>query len=166
MRFWAQFVVALGKESVARYDLLGQVDPAKTRLDAVQVAFILSRLSGDFAVIEKRTARHHPRLPHERFQSPCGDTDIENVIDDYNALAQTTLFGIIAERIGGAAATYGKVAGIANVVLTVFQFVVSYASLEVEITMDEETLTRTRTTSPGERRLLTATLKVETVSGA
>ena len=165
MRFWAQFVVALGKESVAPYDLLGQVDPAKTRLDAVQVAFILSRLSGDFAVIEKRTARHHPRLPHERFQSPCGDTDIENVIDDYNALAQTTLFGIIAERIGGAAATYGKVAGIANVVLTVFQFVVSYASLEVEITMDEETLTRTRTTSPGERRLLTATLKVETVSG-
>ena len=45
VRFWAQFIVALGKQSAAPYDLLTQVDPAKTRLDAIQVVFILSRLS-------------------------------------------------------------------------------------------------------------------------
>ena len=162
LRFWAQFIVALGNQSVAPYDLLRQVDPAKTRLDAIQVALILSRLSGDFALIEKRTAGHHPRLRNESFQSPCGASDVENLINDYTALAQTTLFDILMERYGGTAATYGKVVGMANVVLTVFKFVVSYASLEVEITMDGDKLIRTKTTTPGERRLLTATLKMDT----
>ena len=163
VRFWAQFIVALGKQSAAPYDLLTQVDPAKTRLDAIQVAFILSRLSGEFAVIEKRTAAHHPRLRSESFQSSCGGaSDVEDLINDYDALEQTTLFDIITERLGGKAATYGKVAGVANVVLTVFKFIVSYASLEVEITMDGDKLIRTKTTTPGERRLLTATLKMDT----
>ena len=162
VRFWAQFIVALGKQSAAPYDLLTQVDPAKTRLDAVQVAFILSRLSGDFAVIEKRTAGHHPKLRNESFQSPCGASDVEDLINDYSALAETTLFGIIMERLGGGAGKYGKAAGLANVVLTVFKFIVSYASLEVEITMDGDKLIRTKNTTPGERRLLTATLKMDT----
>jgi len=162
VRFWAQFIVALGKQSAAPYDLLTQVDPAKTRLDAIQVAFILSRLSGDFAVIEKRTAGHHPKLRNESFQSPCGASDVEDLINDYSALAETTLFGIIMERLGGGAGKYGKAAGLANVVLTVFKFIVSYASLEVEITMDGDKLIRTKNTTPGERRLLTATLKMDT----
>ena len=163
VRFWARFIVALGKRSPAPYDLLTQVDPTRTRLDAIQVAFILSRLSGEFAVIEKRTAAHHPRLRSESFQSSCGGANnFEDIINDYDALEQTTLFDIITERLGGKAATYGKVAGVANVVLTVFKFVVSYASLEVEITMDADKLIRTKTTTPGEKRLLTATLKMDT----
>ena len=66
------------------------------------------------------------------------------------------------ERLGGGAGKYGKAAGLANVVLTVFKFIVSYASLEVEITMDGDKLIRTKTTTPGERRLLTAMLKMDT----
>jgi hypothetical protein len=54
VRFWARFIVELGKLSPAPYDLLGRVDPAKIRLDAIQVALILTRLSGDIAAIEKR----------------------------------------------------------------------------------------------------------------
>jgi hypothetical protein len=46
--------------------------------------------------------------------------------------------------MGGAVSTYGDVAGIANIVLTVFKFVASYASLEVEITMDGDQLIRTK----------------------
>ena len=162
VRFWAQFIVALGKQSAVPHDLLGQVDPAGTRLDAIQVALILSRLSGDLALIEKRAAGHHPRLRHESVQSPCAASDVGLLINDYSALAKTTLFGILMERSGGSAASYGKVAGIANAVLTVFKFLVSYASLEVEITMDGNKLIRTKTTTPGERRLLTATLKMDT----
>ena len=163
VRFWAQFIVALGKQSTAPYDLLRQVDPVTTRLDAIQVALILSRLSGDFAVIEKRGAGHHPRLAKDSLQLPCGGaSDVADLISDYNALAQTTLFDIVMERLGGGAAAYGKAVGVVNVILTVFKFVVTYASLEVEITMDGDKLIRTKTTTPGEQRLLTATLKLDT----
>lgn len=162
VRFWSQFVVALGKNSAVPYDLLAQVDPAKTRLDAVQVALILSRLSGDLTVIEKRTTGHHARSNSANQQSPCPGGDIKDLILDANALTSTTLFGILAERLGGGFATYGKVAGVANVAFTIFKFIISYASLEVEITMDGDKLIRTKTTNPGEQRLLTATLRMDT----
>ena len=162
MHFWAKFIVELGKLSPAPYDLSRQVDPAKIRLDAVQVAFILSRLSGELAVIEKRNrpARGHHAQPHTQ-NGPCGTSDVGDLILDYNALASTTLFGILSNRLGGRVSNYGDVAGIANIVLTVFKFVASYASLEVEITMDGDKLIRTQSTKPGERRLLTAKLRMD-----
>ena len=162
VRFWARFIVELGKNSHAPYDLLGRVDPAKTRLDAIQVALILSRLTGDLAVFEKRTAAHHstPRSINPQ-QHPCAVNDVEDVILDVNALASTTLFGILTARLGGAAATYGKVTGIANAVLAVFKFIISYANLKVDITMDGDKLIRTKNTTPGERRMLTATLGMD-----
>lgn len=161
VRFWSQFIIALGKNSAVPYDLVTNVDPTKTRLDAVQVAFILKRLAGDLAVVEKRTSGHHPRPRPNNAQASCGGGEVADLILDYNALASTTLFGFLMERLGGAAATYGKIAGVANAVLTVFQAVISYASIEVEITMDGDKLTRTKTTSPGERRRLTATLRMD-----
>lgn len=157
-RFWARFIIELGKNSPAPYDLSLQVDATKTRLDAIQVALIMSRLTGDLAVAEKRNAAgHHPRASF----SPCGGGDVQDLILDYNALASTTLFGFLANRMGGGVESYGNVAGVANVVLTVFKFIISYASLEVEITMDGDKLVRTKTTKPGEHRTLTAKLKMD-----
>src|SRR6185503_1948693 len=163
VRFWARFIVELGKDSNAPYDLLNRVDPAKVRLDAIQVALILSRLTGDLAVFEKGSTAHHatPRTRSPQ-QHPCGVTDVEDVILDTNALASTTLFSILTERLGGAAARYGKVAGLANVVLTVFKFIVSYASVRVEITMDADKLIRTKNTTAGEKRMLKAKLSIDT----
>ncbi len=158
-RFWSQFIVDLGRNSEASYDLLRQVDPAKTRLDAVQVALILSRLSGDLVVAQKQRPAHHSRPPA---QGPCGTTDTQDLILDYNALASTTLFGFLTNRLGGSAASYSDVAGVANVVLTVFKFIASYAALNVEITMDADKLVRTKDTKPGERRKLTAKLSIDT----
>jgi hypothetical protein len=168
VRFWARFIVELGKKSAVPYDLLKQVDPTTTRLDAVQVALILRRLSGDMAVVSKRTAGRvnqpvdDSHSHHARPQSPCGATDMEDLVNDFSALSKTTLFGIIMERLGGAAANYAKAAGIANAVLTVFKFLVSYASVEVEITMDGDELVRTKTTQHGEKRTLKATLRMDT----
>ncbi|HEU4715152.1 MAG TPA: hypothetical protein VFS76_26625 [Pyrinomonadaceae bacterium] len=156
-RFWAQFIIELGKNSAIPYDLSLQVDATKTRLDAIQVALIMSRLTGDLAVAEKRTAAHHPRPA----LSSCGGGDVQDLILDYNALASTTLFGFLANRMGGGVENYGNVAGLANVVLTVFKFIISYASLEVEITMDGDKLVRTKTNRPGEQRTLTAKLKMD-----
>lgn len=162
VRFWARFIVELGKNSHAPYDLLTRVDPARTRLDAIQVALILGRLTGDLSVLEKRIAAHHATPRHRSPQQhPCAVNDVEDVILDGNALASTTLFGILTDRLGGAAANYGKVTGIANAVLTVFKFIVSYANIKVEISMDGDKLIRTRNTSPGEKRMLTATLRMD-----
>ncbi|HEU4766197.1 MAG TPA: hypothetical protein VFS77_02455 [Pyrinomonadaceae bacterium] len=157
-RFWARFIVELGKNSAAPYDLSRQIDPARVRLDAIQVPLILSRLAGELAATGKRNAGHHP-LPAS--QSPCGGSDVQDLISDYNALASTTLFGFLTDRMGGAAASYADVAGIANVVLTVFKFIISYASLEVEITMDGDHLIRTKSNKPGETRTLKAKLKMD-----
>ena len=168
VRFWARFIVELGRRATVPYDLLGQVDPATTRLDAIQLALILRRLSGDLSVVSKRTAGlvlrpiDNRNSHHANPQSPCGATEAEDVINDFTALSQTTLFGIIMDRLGGAAANYAKAAGIANAVLTVFKFLVSYASVEVEITMDGDELVRTQTTRDGEKRTLTATLRMDT----
>src|SRR6185503_5558537 len=81
VRFWARVIVELGKNSNAPYDLLNRVDPAKVRLDAIQVALILSRLTGDLAVFEKRAAAHHatPRSKSQQ-QHPCAANDVEAVI--------------------------------------------------------------------------------------
>lgn len=64
VRFWARFIVELGRHSKTPYDLLGQTDATKVRLDAVQIALILKRLAGDLAVLERRgqQARSTPDL--------------------------------------------------------------------------------------------------------
>ncbi len=182
LRFWGRFVVELGRRSAEPYDLLAQVDPARVRLDAAQVFFILSRFAGDLALLERpaqaRQARpsndlragdgreraalfRHARLGGEggegrrvRFvntgmrggapaapQSPCGATDVQGVILDYNALLSTNLYG----KLPGAV-NMGK----ANLVLTVLKFIMSYAMLNTSIRIAINPMTRTKNTQPGE----------------
>jgi hypothetical protein len=173
VRFWGRFIVELGRNADEPFDLTSNVDPTRTRLDAIQVALILNRLAGDLAVLQKTEQAKFERpvrFAHANFkthsymqsaQSPCGGSEVGDLILDPNALASTTLFGFLMNRLGGGFATYGKVAGIANIVLTVFKFIVSYAALQVEITMDADELVRTKDTKPGERRTLSATLKMD-----
>jgi hypothetical protein len=173
VRFWGRFIVELGRNADVPFDLTLNVDPTKTRLDAIQVALILNRLAGDLAVLQKTeqarlnaparfahaNLKAHSNMPSS--QSSCGGSEVGDLILDPNALASTTLFGFLANRLGGGVAKYGQVAGIANIVLTVFKFIVSYAALQVEITMDADELVRTKDTQPGERRTLSATLKMD-----
>ena len=51
---------------------------------------------------------------------------------------------MLAERVGGRLDKYGRNAEIANVVATVFKFILNYALLDVEISMNGEILERTK----------------------
>jgi hypothetical protein len=179
VRFLSRFIVELGKNHEPSTDLLGNVDPAKTRLDAIQVSLILSRLTGDLAVLQKKTAQVNRaskpsrganyahaqprfiRVSPPNFQSPCPTNDLDDLILDSNTLASTTLFGLLSDRLGGKLKWYGDKAGIASIVAAVFKFVMSYALLDVEISMDAEMLERTKNRTPGETRTLTAKLKID-----
>ncbi|MBA3514163.1 MAG: hypothetical protein H0T77_07310 [Pyrinomonadaceae bacterium] len=48
LRFWARFIVELGRQADEPYDLLAGADAKSFRLDAIQSALILRRLFGDF----------------------------------------------------------------------------------------------------------------------
>lgn len=51
MRFWSLFIVELGRQSARPYDLLGKVDQAQVRFDAIQTTLILRRLSRDLRIL-------------------------------------------------------------------------------------------------------------------
>ena len=179
VRFLSRFIVELGRKNEPSNDLLGNVDPAKTRLDAIQVSLILNRLTGDLAALQNTTAHLNRqskpsrianyshaqprfiRVPPASRQSPCPTNDLDDLILDYNTLSSTFLFGILSNRIGGKLKWYGDKAGIASIVAAVFKFIMSYSLLNVEITMDAEMLERTKTRTPGETRTLTAKLKID-----
>jgi hypothetical protein len=95
-------------------------------------------------------------------QSPCSTGEWGNVILDYNALAATTLFGSLAERLKGRVGKYGKATNVINLVLTVTKFILTYALLKAEVSIDNHPLVRTKTTTAGEKRILTAKLGMDT----
>ncbi len=173
VRFLSRFIIELGKNGEPSSDLTGNVDPTKTRLDAIQVRFApeSSFWRSHRGAKENRTRRSPLKLrsrkiaivsaPATNWQGPCPTNDTQDLILDYNSLASTTLFGMLADRIGGKLEKYGGMAGIANIVATVFKFILTYSMVDVEITMDGEMLTRTKSsTTPGETRQLTAKLKI------
>src|SRR5207247_5448662 len=53
LRFWARFIVELGRYSALPYDLADPATKPNVRLDAIQSHLILMRLAGDLAVLEK-----------------------------------------------------------------------------------------------------------------
>lgn len=73
LRFWANFIVELGRQADEPYDLLTGEGLSRARLDAVQLNLILTRLAADFHVLGKqgrRTAtaeRRRPRAGNVRF---------------------------------------------------------------------------------------------------
>ncbi|HET9527884.1 MAG TPA: hypothetical protein VFO99_17045, partial [Pyrinomonadaceae bacterium] len=146
VRFLSRFIVELGKNGEPAHDLLGKVDPTRTRLNAIQLALILNRLAADFAVAERNVARlnySHSNSSSIKtaaaiWQSPCPTNDSQDLILDYTSLSSTTLFGILTNRLGGKIKSVGGAIGIAGIVATVLKFILSYSMLDVEITMDGE----------------------------
>ncbi|HEX8353797.1 MAG TPA: hypothetical protein VF611_12905 [Pyrinomonadaceae bacterium] len=201
LRFWANFVIELGRQADEPYDLLTGAGLNRARLDAVQLNLILSRLAADFHVLGKQgrvatAERRRPRPGGARFANvsftrasfapespatappaaaqepapaapqPCQLGEVESIILDYNATALTTAFGELSgylegKGVGGIG-KWSKLAGKANILLTVLKFIATYAAVNTVITMDGDVLTRTKTTQAGERRMLTAKLAIDT----
>ena len=61
MRFWARFIVELGRQQENSYDILSVSDVEKVNLDAVQSALILRRLVGDAYAAGNKTGRTSSR---------------------------------------------------------------------------------------------------------
>lgn len=170
-RFWGRFIVELGRHSNEPYDLLGQVDPPRVRLDAVQIALILSRLAADFALAGRpdvgvqltppagpfpKRAGHHAdvrfikaemriaaRARPSRPQGPCGPNNTQSLILDTNAAVSTTLHS----RLSGVQGMNGI--RNANIVLTLLKFILSYAMLQSNILVYANPMERTKNTRPG-----------------
>lgn len=163
-RFLARFIVELGRHADQPYDLLGNADPQSIVLDAVQSALILRRLYGDFYALgqSERQAIHignvhflHAsyvtrNVPAQGGQQPCGGVGTE-VVHDLMALGLTQFWGNLFGET-----RMGKVVNVANIILAYAQLIATYAALETEITIENAPLVRTKNSTPGERRQLTA----------
>ena len=173
LRFWARFIVELGRQSQQRYDLLAGGDKKAIRIDAIQHALILRRMLGDIYTLSQRSEQALRRVPkpayaHASQTQPCTLSDMEATIADIRATAMTSAFGElmswVKETIQGSAGklfeAYGKFANIANILLAYAKFIATYAGLETEITVDNPPLVRNTTVSAGQRRQLTAKVKM------
>ena len=175
LRFWARFIVELGKRSAEPYDLLKAADDKRVRIDAIQNALILRRLMGDLHAVGQRAKQALKRsdqanretkvaYAHAPQQQPCRQSDIESIVNDLEATLSTwgfgELMGWIHEKIGGTAGElfekYGKFINVANIILAYAKFIATYAALETEITIENPPLVRIKTRGSGYPRNLTA----------
>ena len=80
-----------------------------------------------------------------------------SVFADWSALASTTVFG----QVVGDFQTLSKALGLLNAFGALTKFVLSYAFLAAKIEMDAGELIRTKDTTPGDYRLLTARVRID-----
>lgn len=180
-RFWARFIVELGKNGSHPYDIENEAIAADAvRLDPIQRTLILNRLAGDALSVEHNLRAGNRRSDTEVYRNavyigpgvysaapdaPCQLSNNEATVMDWSALAGTNVFnGIIEElsnfwKLSARVRSYVSGAGIANIIFTLIKFIATYAALEVKLEM-QGTLTRTKTTVPGETKALKATLKI------
>ncbi len=95
---------------------------------------------------------------------PCTLGEMESLILDLNATGMGFGFGQLlgyleAKKV--VSQNPGQVLGAANAALTVLKFILSYAALESEIALEGGMLTRTKKAEHGERRALTAKVKMD-----
>ena len=130
LRFWARFIVELGRHADEPYDLLDGAKAESVRLDTIQAALLLRRLVGDFYASGQRSqqgiktlgdtselrsarlsqrATSEVRLAHaEAAQTqPCRLSDVESTVADGRATILTTAFSelmsIAEKKVGGSA---------------------------------------------------------------
>jgi hypothetical protein len=189
-QFFGRFIAALGRHAVSHdpYDLNGTVDPQTMRLDGLQTSLVLRRLaidilrrSGDANGQSTAPAKKNASIidaldewlmPAAHAQEgPCRFSERTQTIMDIAGLGSTVVWGGfqigdlgmsgILDRPGMARAS--RAAAIASTVLAYAQFIAAYAALEVETTIDQAPLVRTKQGRPqsGERRELSATVTMD-----
>jgi hypothetical protein len=95
---------------------------------------------------------------------PCTMGEMESLILDLNATGMGIGFGQLlgyleAKKV--VSENPGQIMGAANAALIVLKLILSYAALESEITLEGGMLTRTKKAAPGERRALSAKVKMD-----
>jgi hypothetical protein len=164
LRFWARFIVELGRNSDQPYDLLSPGVDKNSPLDTIQNALILRRLVGDIHTLSQHRKQAKQQYAHAPQKQPCALSDMEATVADIRATALTTAFGELIQyaeqTIGGTAGdlfgAYAKFANVANILLAYAKFIATYAALETEITVNNQPLVRNTDTRAGQNRELTA----------
>lgn len=199
VRFWANFIIEMGKHAQVPFDLRNDEDIKHARLDAVQMALILSKLSADLYYLSKKPRRQaqieKPKqdyfinasyrndlnvqktkivatnFAHNKAANSTDDTVAPCTMSEIDALTldlQATGASIIYEEFikllelrGDITKTPGQLIGAANAALILLKLIMTYSALEAEIKMDGRFLTKTKTTVDGERKTLTAKVKMD-----
>jgi hypothetical protein len=180
LRAWSRLIIELGRHSGQPYDLTAaNLDPRSVHLDAIQIALILERLSGDLRAADKgaATARttamyagqqpalqdavYHagqtPRLVRVEDGSggspnPCSLSDAQATALDLGAIFQTTEWqNFVQSPEEGEASPEAQM----NAVLTLVRFYLIYAGLHADINLDKSPLVRTKDLDQGEKGDLT-----------
>lgn len=177
LRFWARFIVALGKYGSGGSDLLDpRTTPAAAPLGGIQTNLILRRLVADVwsAKVQLERAAGPPdthAFSQPAASAPCQLGDVEGQILSVSSIAGSLGFGqlmgyldnagalgtSIGSKLGMTAAEkIAAAGGFANGVFAFAQLFFALAAFHGEVSMDPpgNPLVRTKTTTPGESRTL------------
>ena len=98
-------------------------------------------------------------------KQPCTMTEMESLIADLNATGMGFGFGELTTYLEDKKVVSSKTGAMydrANAILVAAKLIATYAALDSEIIMDgDQVLTRTKTMQPGERKTLTAKVKID-----
>jgi hypothetical protein len=184
-RFFGRFLAALGRNATshAAYDLLATVDPQTIRLNGLQTSLILRRIAADIAIRAGGTNATGPTKTaslierignlfttpvYAQGQPPCAVSERTQNIMDIAAFGGSMVWGGfqvgelgmggLMERAG--LGNLGPAAAIVSTLLAYAQFIAVYSALEADVSMDSPPLVRTKDTVAGQRRQLTAIVKL------
>ncbi|WP_027482986.1 hypothetical protein [Deinococcus pimensis] len=176
VRFWARFVTSLTPDGQPA--LTSDAAPADVPVSAAQHALILLRLAGGAAA---RARTLDPTVPLTSASSSSGGTmralaapanctfgGTEGTIMDAAALGLTSGFGQLLGYLDGISSTPGESAasrasdllGLANLVTSYAKFVLTFAGFQMDLTVDQPDVTRTKSTVSNGDGVHTATVKV------
>jgi len=180
VRFWARFIVELGRQSPSPYDLLGSSLVADIPLNPIQLNFILWRFAADVAVmtgsssqtsgVSSQTKTVLLRTGQSGGSSPCSFNGTESFIMDWTAAASKygfkNLYSYIDKFKNVIDPSSGLKAGqtIANTALAYAKYLATLALYNSTIRMDgNPPLHRTKSTSnDGEQRTFIFEAKYDT----
>jgi hypothetical protein len=181
MLFWAVFIAELGRQNQLHepYDILFDIDPAKTQLDVLQIVLITKRMAADIAVLaypdraDKEQAFQLPLWPASNTvwaaELPCKMTGVEGEISDWTQMASSLAFSqlfaylIQIKEVAGAEKLSTFLA-LANVILAYEKLAIAQSAFDIKFEMQGGApLVRTREQWPrtGEKKTIVATLKMD-----
>jgi len=151
-RFWAQYVVQLGRIADVPYDLLDPAVPGEALLDPAQVAFLTHRYQAELWLAGQRAGGllpgALPRLGRAALPAgplPCTMTETQQTVMDVAALGVSKFMGgvidLASEGVPGAEKLSKFTAG-ADAALTIVKFLWTLAALDAKVTVAPARLVR------------------------
>lgn len=187
LQAWSNLIIELGRRSATPYDLRSDVDILHAKLDIVQIYLILTRLAGDLKALQVRSKiaasntevlqdarrrgvqrmvgaaeRIEAVTPDEKL--PCTLAESDLLFLDVSATVMNAAyadFTKILEDTKVISKTPGAVMGGMNAALIALKLIMTYATLDADIKLDADLLTRTKTMADGEKRKMTAKVRLD-----